>query len=78
MYGKIVNVPYLDNFLLQHLKMSRIKAQNAYWRNENVVLQIDLINMQSLIRSCILENSIHYWQSYWVVKQIAADDYYDF
>ena len=36
--------------------MSRIKAQNAYWRNENVVLQIDLINMQSLIRSCILEN----------------------
>ena len=27
--------------------MSRIKAQNAYWRNENVVLQIDLINMYS-------------------------------
>ena len=37
---KIVNVPNLDNFLLQHLKMSRIKAQNAIWRNKNVVLQI--------------------------------------
>ena len=40
MYGKIVNVPNLDNFLLQQLKMSRIKAQNAIWRNKNVVLQI--------------------------------------
>ena len=36
LYGKIVNVPNLDNFLLQHLKMSRIKAQNAIWRNKNV------------------------------------------
>ena len=33
MYGKIVNVPNSDNFLLQHLKMSRNKAQNAIWRN---------------------------------------------
>ena len=40
MYGKIVNVPNLDNFLLQQLKMSRIKAQNTIWRNKNVVLQI--------------------------------------
>ena len=40
LYGKIVNVPNLDNFLLQHLKMSRIKAQNTIWRNKNVVLQI--------------------------------------
>ena len=40
LYGKIVNVPNLDNFLLQQLKMSRIKAQNAIWRNKNVVLQI--------------------------------------
>ena len=40
LYGKIVNVPNLDNFLLQQLKMSRIKAQNAILRNKNVVLQI--------------------------------------
>ena len=53
LYGKIVNVPNLDNFLLQHLKMSRIKAQNAIWRNKNVVLQIlkkkvNLINLKNL------------------------------
>ena len=40
LYWKIVNVPNLDNFLLHQLKMSRIKAQNAIWRNKNVVLQI--------------------------------------
>ena len=52
LYGEIINVPNLDNVLLQWLKMSAIKAQNGIWRNKNVVLQIlkkkvNIINLKN-------------------------------